>query len=201
MPTVNYDIGPQDGWVQVADAPDFVRTSGQPHSHPYYVYAGSAAPSLTAAAATGEVIFAGLPDPDDTITIGSEVYTLVAAAADPFEVTIGATADETGANLVSTITANSTLVTASNSSGTVTLTAIAVGTQGNYDLSEDAANTTVSGAALTGGAEIVDGVLVCHHPFEVNVTMTEKLFVRTPNPVNSARRNDGRLRLDVFTVE
>jgi hypothetical protein len=200
MPTANFYIGVDDGWVELSSATDFVRVSGHPHSHPFYVYAGASAPSLTAAAATGEVVFAGLPAADDTVTIGTEVYTFVAAAADPFEVTIGADADETGDNLVAAIAADSTLVTASNAAGTVTLTAIAAGDQGNYDLSEDAVNTTVSGAALTGGADVVQGVLTCHHPFEINVTMTEKLFGRTPVPVANSSRNNGTLRLDVLTV-
>lgn len=304
MPTANFYIGVDDGWVELSSATDFVRVSGHPHSHPFYVYAGASAPSLTAAAATGEVIFSGLPAEDDTVTIGSETYTFKvetfgegtvtftglptaddtvdigsetyvfkALAAVPFEVTIGADADETGDNLVTAITADSTLVTgsnlagvvtvtailpgdvgnyvlaedadntavdgmvggtdlpgdpfdvtvgtdatttgdnfeatvladstlvtANNAAGTVTLTAIAVGEQGNYALSEDADNTTVSGAAMTGGAEAVIGVLTCHHPFEVNVTMTEKLFARLPVPVANADKNNGKIRLDVFTI-
>lgn len=93
MPTVNTSISPSDGWVQIADAPAFVRVSGFPHTHPYYVAAAATTPAAT-----------------------------------------------------------------------------------------------------------LIGVLVCHHPFKVNVTMTEKLYARVVNPVPNSKNMDGKLRLDVFTI-
>lgn len=93
MPTANTYIGPQDGWVKVADPADFLRVSAAPFRHPYY---------LTA-------------------------------------------------------------------------------------------------AANTPAASVV-GVLVCKHPFEVNVTYTENIYVRVPTPVPDSAANDSRLRIDVFTV-
>lgn len=201
MPTANFNIKTSDGWVQVADAPKFVRTSAYPHTHPYYVYAGASAPSLVASAGTGTVTFStGVPTAGQTITVGTEVYTFRASASLPFEVTIGANFAASATNFTTIVNAQSAEVTASNASSVVTLTAKAVGTQGNYGLSTNATNVAVSGATLTGGAEIVQGMLVCHHPFKVNVTMTEKLFARIVNPAPTNARADGSLRLDVFTI-
>lgn len=94
MATENFNIGEGDGWVQVTTGPRaFVRISGVPHSHPFYLFSDTVAPAAT-------------------------------------------------------------------------------------DV----------------------GVLVCHHPFEVNVSMTENLYARIVNPVPNSKSNDGKLRLDVFTV-
>lgn len=93
MPTTNFYVGESDGWVQIATAPAFVRVSGFPHTHPYYLYAGATPPA------------AG-----------------------------------------------------------------------------------------------VEGVLMCHHPFKVNVTMTENLYARIVNPVPNSNKRDGKIRLDVFTI-
>jgi hypothetical protein len=44
--TKNYQIGPQDGWKQIASAAGtFFRVSADPHTHQFYIYAGSAAPT------------------------------------------------------------------------------------------------------------------------------------------------------------
>ena len=198
MPTNNYYIGEADGWVEVAQANKEVRVSGSPHSHPYFLYAGASAPSLVPVAGTGTITISGLPDADDTVTIGTEVYTFVAAAVDPFEVTIGADADETGDNLVAAITADSELVNGSNAAGTVTVTSKIPGASHNYTLSENAINVVVSG--MTGGTDVVEGIAVCHHPFQTTNPMTEKLFARIVNPVPNSKRMDGKLRLDVFTI-
>jgi hypothetical protein len=109
--------------------------------------------AIPATAAEGEVIFAGgVPTANDTVTIGAEVYTFVASAAVPFDVTIGANETETGDNLEATILADSEIVSGSNAAGTVTITALTAGFAGNsISLAESADNTTVSGANLTGG--------------------------------------------------
>ncbi len=200
MPTSNFYIAENSGWVEIANAPTEVRVSGYPHTHPYYLFSGSAAPSLVPASATGTITFGGLPVADETVTIGSEVYTFKAAAAGPFEVTIGADAAATATNLVAKITASSAIVNASNLSGVVTVTAKIPGTVGNYALSEAATNVTVSGAALTGGADVVEGILVCHYPFQTTNKMTDRLYARIVNPVPNARVPNGKLRLDVFTI-
>lgn len=197
----NIYIGPSDGWVQIAPtASDFIRVSAFPHTHPYFITFGASAPSLLPVSATGTVTFSGLPTADETATIGSEVYTFKASATEPFEVTIGADADETGDNFVSAVEADSTLVTASNSSGTVTLTAIAAGDQGNIGLSEDATNTAVSGANLTGGADVAVGIRSCHEPFWIDVTTDAACWARVQNSVPNSNRQDGKLRLDVVNI-
>lgn len=201
MATTNYYISPQDGWVQIADAPDFLRTSAFPHTHQYYIYAGSGAPGLDASAGTGSVIFAtGVPTAGEHVIIGSETYVFRASATLPFEVTIGATNLLTAVNFAAIVNAQSTLVTSVNTTGTVALTAKAVGTQGNYALSENATNVTVSGAAMTGGAPPQLGVLVCHKPFWMNVTSADKFYARVQNPVPYSNDANGSMRLDVFTV-
>lgn len=201
MPTANFYLGQNDGWVEIADAPDFVRTSGYPYSHPYYVYAGSSAPSLVAIAGTGTVTFAiGVPIDGETVTVGSEVYTFKDTAVDPFDVEIAATNILTAQNLKTVVNTDSTLVIASGASNIITLTAIAIGTQGNYALSEAATNVSVSGAALTGGTDVTVGVSIAHHPLKINVTMTEKLYARIISPVPNSNRADGKLRLDVLTI-
>ena len=202
MPTNNFNIAPSDGWVQIASAYNFIRVSGFPHTHPYYLYSGASAPSLLATPATGSVIFAGgVPTAGQTVTIGSETYTFRAARALPFEVTIGVDATATGANLVTALGIDSQLVTGVNTTGTVALTSKAKGAAANYTLSENADNTTVSGAAMTGGTDPVQGVLMCHHPFKVNVTASDAaLFARVVNNVPNSKNFDGKLRLDVFTI-
>ena len=201
MPTNNFYIGESDGWVQIADTPKQIRVSGYPHSHPYYLYAGTSAPSLVGTAATGTITIAGgVPVANQTVTIGSEVYTFKAAAAGPFEVTIGADANATGANLASKINASSTLVNASNLAGAVTVTSKIPGSNYNYALSDTATNVTVSGANMTGGVDAIEGVVICHHPFEFTNPMTEKLFARIVSPVPTSKRGNGTLRVDVITV-
>lgn len=110
----------------------------------------------SAVAATGTVTFTGLPAVDETVTINGQVYVFKASAAGALEVTIGADADETGANFATKVNDNSIVVTGANVGGVVTLTAISGGTAGNaITLAEAAANTAVSGATLTGGEDVI----------------------------------------------
>jgi hypothetical protein len=72
-------------------------------------YAGGvlALASFASLAASGELTFSGVGTADDTITIGSTVYTLKAAPTTVAnEVKIGATAAETAANLIAAINAD-----------------------------------------------------------------------------------------------
>jgi hypothetical protein len=71
-------------------------------------YAGNvlALATFAAMAASGELTFSGTGTADDTITIGSTVYTLKAAPTTvAYEVKIGATAAESAANLIAAINA------------------------------------------------------------------------------------------------
>lgn len=204
--TKNYFVGPQDGWVEIVDATStnlvFLRTSGVPHTHPYYIFSGTSAPSLVAGDATGTVTFStGLPTLGQTVTIGTEVYTFVTTRSAPFQVALGAAFANTATNFTNAVNSDSALVTASNASSTVTVKSIAKGSQGNYALSTNATNVAVSGAALTGGTDPDIGVLVCHHPFKAanySNNNASKFWVRTTNPVPNSQKADGRLRIDVY---
>lgn len=105
---------------------------------------------VNAVAANGVVTFSGTPVADETLTVGSDVYTFKASRSGPFEITINANNTTQGDNLVTALTADTTEVTASNSSGAVTITAATKGTVGNsIVLSESATGTAVTG--VTGG--------------------------------------------------
>jgi hypothetical protein len=124
---------------------------------------GVASGDVTGVKATGTITFTGLPTANDTVTINGTVYTFKASAATATEITIGATATETASNTASKIDANETIVDAVNVLGVVTISAANTGEYGNaYTLAESAANTTVSGATLSGGVDKViitgDGV-------------------------------------------
>lgn len=200
MATANYWISEYDGWVEIAPANSEVRVSGVPHNHPYYLYAGGSSPSETGSYATGTVILSSTgPVDGDTVTIGSEVYTFVNSAANPFEVEIGVSITETGDNFEAAVLADSSLISASNAAGTITITSVLPGTQGNYALSKNATDVAVSGANMTGGVDAVEGILMCHHPFQTTNPMTDKLYARIVNSVPNSK-NNGKLRLDVFTI-
>lgn len=108
---------------------------------------------------------------DDSVTIDGSAFVLKVAAAGALEVTIGADAAETAANLVAKINAHATVkgkVLASINGTTaeqVDLVARRAGTAGNYNLSESGTSFTISGATMTGGtirrkvARVVPGVV------------------------------------------
>lgn len=105
-----------------------------------------------AVAATGTLTFTGVGSADEVVNVSSETYTMKAAAAGAYQVTIGATADASMDNLVAEITANSTQVTATNVLGVGTVTAITPGVVGNaYDFNTDVTGGTAGAATLTGG--------------------------------------------------
>lgn len=116
--------------------------------------------------ATGTVTFADVGDPNDTVVIGGQTYTLKTVLAGANDVLIGGTLAATASNLNAAINAgvgagtvygNGTVANASVSStvaaGVVTLTALAAGTAGNaITLTKTGTDITVSGATLSGGA-------------------------------------------------
>lgn len=107
--------------------------------------------------------FSGVGTANDTITIGGVVYTLVAAADAPYEVTIGGSAGATATNLTAVINgtdANATpahpAVVASVNSADVTVTVRVAGDEGNtIALAESGSNTSWASSAttLTGGSD------------------------------------------------
>ena len=124
---------------------------------------GTATGDVTGVKATGTVTFTGLPVADETITVNAIVYTFKASASTATQITIGADATSTASNAASKIEANDSAVDASSVAGVLTITAANTGTYGNaITLAESAANTTVSGANLSGGVNKVvitgDGV-------------------------------------------
>jgi hypothetical protein len=116
--------------------------------------------------AQGTITFTGVQTANQTITIGTEVYTFVKSATQPFEVTIGPTANTSAVALLDVINSNSLLVTATINLNVITLTAKLSGSIGNYSLASTASNVTLSGAAMTGGTVTANGS--SSHPYVVN---------------------------------
>lgn len=120
-----------------------------------------------AAAATGTLTFSGTGTEDDTVTIGSIVYTLKDAPTAANEVAVGVDAAGTAANLVAAIMGTGTddveygtgtgvhpSVTATAASAVVTVTAKVAGTASNAIATTEAGTGTSFGAAtLTGGTD------------------------------------------------
>lgn len=144
---------------------------------------------IPAVKATGSVTFSGLPLPDETVTINGQVYVFKVAAAGALEVTIGLDANETGANFAAKVNANSIVVTANNAAGVVSLEAISAGAGGNtITLAETATNTVVSGATMTGGADVAypTAFEVALEPLPDDVTS-----IRAVIPIVRAAKIDG----------
>ena len=124
---------------------------------------GTATGDVTGVKASGTITFTGLPVANETITVNAIVYTFKATASLDTEITIGADATATAANVVSVVEANDSAIDAASVLGVVTISAAATGEYGNaMTLAETATNTAVSGATLTGGIDKVvitgDGV-------------------------------------------
>lgn len=116
---------------------------------------GGAAP----VAATGTITLTGLPVATETVTVNGAVWTWVAAATNPYEVTIGADAAGSATNLQAALGSNSEqdgsldVATFEDGGSQVDITFAHVGRSGNsFTLAEASSNLTVSGATLTGGA-------------------------------------------------
>lgn len=108
----------------------------------------------------------------------------------------------TATNFTTVVNANSKLVTASDTSGVVTVTSILAASIGNYTISTTGTHVTASGSAMTSGADVGMGVLVCHKPFFMNITTDAKLWARIVNPAPSNPNiKPGAIRLDVVSVQ
>ncbi|MER8478427.1 hypothetical protein [Mesorhizobium sp. M1163] len=121
--------------------------------------------------ATGRLVFSGVGTADDTITIGTTVYTLKAAPTTVAgQVKIGATAAETASNLIAAINAGAGAGTAygsltvahpdvsaqSDAAGIVGLVAKVAGVAGNaIATTESGTATAFANATLVGAADQV----------------------------------------------
>lgn len=109
-----------------------------------------------ATTATGTFTQSGISVEDQIITIGSETYTVHNTTAGAFYLTQASntTAVYLAELLVAEITANSTLVTATDSgSGVVAITSVLSGDAGNYASTENMTNGAFGAAAMTGGVD------------------------------------------------
>jgi hypothetical protein len=117
------------------------------------VFATALGIAATATAACASVIAT------NTLRVGKVLFTMAATGGDPTDVSqvvaVGGTDTAMGDNLCAAINAHPSLkgtVVASNSSGTITITASARGTEGNKILLDSTGATiTCSSAALAGG--------------------------------------------------
>jgi len=132
---------------------------------------------VNAVAASGVVTFDGTPVADETLTIGTQEFLFKASGSAAYQITISADNTTQAGNLVTAITTDLTNVTAVNTLGVVTVTAVVKGVAGNLiDLSEAATGTAVSsvtGGKIDGGIDgtvgvanetCADGTYIYHTP-------------------------------------
>ncbi len=112
-------------------------------------------PASAPQAAIGTITLAGLPVADETFIIGSQTFIFKVARGTTGEVTIGADATETAANIVVAITADiPTVATATSLLGVVTVTSIALTAAANDTVfSTSATNMTMDGDDTLGGTQ------------------------------------------------
>jgi hypothetical protein len=216
--TFDLYVRPEEGWVEVAADPDNLLIRPENH-HPWFLaVTDGSAPQTTSSQATGSIVFAGLPLDTETVTVGDTTYTFVAALAAANDILIGSDAEETRDNLLAAINgaagegtlygtgtvANVGATGAATGLDTIDLTSVRSGTAGNdIALSEAATNVTVSGAALTGGAEPLIGLPFgrgndnARDGFEVNGAIVGNVYIRIRDPIAStpgARMRFGVIR-------
>lgn len=135
-----------------------------------------------AVAASGTLTATGQPSADQTVTLGTTVYTFKLMLADPFDIQIGATASDTLDNLIAAVnldagegtlygtgtTIHPTVSAAPGSGDTAVFTAKTAGTAGNsIATTDDASNMGFAAGTLTGGAAATARVLTGSETFEV----------------------------------
>jgi len=132
---------------------------------------------VNAVAASGVVTFDGTPVADETLTIGTQVFLFKASRSADYQITISTNNTTQAGNLVTAITTDLTNVTAVNTLGVVTVTAVVKGVAGNLiALSEAATGTAVSSVTsgkIDGGIDgtvgvanetCADGTYIYHTP-------------------------------------
>lgn len=197
--TVDFYIGPEDGWVQVAANPASFKIKPDV-AHPWWVCVSPATPAALVAA-TGVLTFSGNAATTETVTIGGVVYTFKTSPAVANEVAVGGSTSISIDNLVAAINSGATggvphpTVRAVKTSTTViTITAITAGAAGNAIATTETLGSGSWGAAtMTGGTDELIGVLMGHGlqpllPFETSGALTANIYVRlkqVPDSVNT----------------
>lgn len=186
--SVELQIGPEDGWVKIADAPNWIQIrAADSRQWQLALVAADATPSSESARASGTITFTDQPLALGTVTVADEVFTFVAAAPTGNEILIGVDAAATVANLLLALSLNTNIIVSSPTPLVIAVQSAAVGTAGNtITLAESATNVTVSGAGtLTGGADATPYLTFVPTyqsdgwGFRSEVAIAGDLFVRT----------------------
>lgn len=100
--TSDFYLRPQDGWVAVVTGPEqhVLIRSGRAH---IAVAVGATAPSLNDTPASANISYTGQPSDTNTVTINGVVYTFNTVLGAAGSVLIGATPDDSYANLAAAI--------------------------------------------------------------------------------------------------
>lgn len=150
-------------------------------------------------AATGTITVVG-PVAAETVTVAGIEYTFVAAVVDPYDVLIGATDDDTAANLAAAINGDvvgtdaNPLVSAEVATNVVTVTALIAGAAGNeIELAEAVADVgfTVSGANLAGGTGFSF--------YEMGLIAGEWVYLGSDTASERFANNNGYARISAIT--
>lgn len=188
--SINYTIDPEDGWTLVATNPAYLFVKPQVYE-PWHVCITAGSAPVAPAQATGTLTFAGNAVADETVTIGSTVYTWKAAAGSALEVTIGANAAASIVNLAAKITSNQTnVIVSATTATTVVITATSPGTAGNaIATTETMTNASWGAATLTGGLNgtgwaVMGDKVPMGEPFEIAASITGTVYVRTIKRTN-----------------
>lgn len=197
MATTDFYIRPEDGWVEVANAPGYIHIKPG-NFHPWWVFVSASAPvvdEIIEATASGAIDITALPIDQDVIVVGSVTYTFVDAAPGAGDVLIGADEEGTRDNLLAALAGNAAVTAVADGSTGITLTATATGAGGNaVILTTDSAGISVSGSGtLEGGVTGVlpaEGLPYGRDPgdhrlsFELPVPTTSKVYVRIKEPIS-----------------
>lgn len=167
-------IRPSDGWTLAATNPKYLYVKSCVGTRFELAVLASGSPVAQSARATGNFTSSGNQLNTETATVGSVVYTFVAALAVANDVLIGATAQDTLNNLSAAINggagegtlygtgtvANSDATSFVSSATQIDISAIAPGAAGNsIAISETSLTLAASGATLAGGADATQGLL------------------------------------------
>lgn len=128
---------------------------------------------VNAVAAVGTVTASGAPTAAQTLTIGSEVYTMAASRTDAFTVAVGTTHDTFLANLKTAIDADSELVTAGTVDTvghTLALTYNTKGVIGNSVVfTETCTNVALNGSGVLGATTAgVNGTVAVKNTIKID---------------------------------